>query len=333
MGGKGCEHRVFQQVAERPGMLPDRARRVSVLPPDDERFLVGNNKASGRLEGRPEPRADSGFGLDRHQDGLYLAQIVYPEGRMVEFAEDYFKTTPIPLLILRAAYNHRDIDLVVRLAGRDGESCVKELDALRDREAGLENRILACALAMSQACSNQRGMGLERATALLAARRAPRNEAKEADDQEACDLSAELAALIALALRILATYLFRVSAAGGTRTPTTVRSADFKSAASTIPPRRQPFAPAPISGTGARSWQGLRRMSILFRRSASSPGLAGSAFAVGTVARPNVPIRVGQTRFSKRSKVAMCRWTRGRSSSRIIALQPSITFGSASASS
>ena len=84
--------------------------------------------------------------LDRHQDGLYLSSLAYPGGRPVEFDEDYFETTPIADLILRAAYNHRDIELISRLAGMTEADCKKELTALRSREAELEARIVGNAL-------------------------------------------------------------------------------------------------------------------------------------------------------------------------------------------
>lgn len=143
--------------------------------------------------------------LDRHQDGLYLSNIVYPDGRLVEFDDDYFETTPIPDLILRAAYDHRDIDLVVRLAGMKDESCVKALVALRDPEAELGKQFMGNALLMAQSgLLNQRSVGLQRAMALLAASRSPRNQnqALLAESSEAYDLAAELAATLAATPRI-----------------------------------------------------------------------------------------------------------------------------------
>lgn len=135
--------------------------------------------------------------LDRHQDGLYISNIVYPEGRAVEFEEDYFSSASIDDLILRVGYNHRDVALVARLAGMEVASCVKELIALRDREAELENQIIGNALAMTQSgLLNQRSVGLQRATALLAVRPPPRNKAKESDDHKAYDFSEELAAAL-----------------------------------------------------------------------------------------------------------------------------------------
>jgi hypothetical protein len=68
--------------------------------------------------------------LDRHEDGLYLSEIVYPEGRQVEFAENYFESAPISDLLLRAAYNHRDVDLVAHLSGLDDASFVAALGKL-----------------------------------------------------------------------------------------------------------------------------------------------------------------------------------------------------------
>jgi hypothetical protein len=138
--------------------------------------------------------------LDRHKDGLYLSSLVYPDCRVVVFAEDYFKTTPIPDLLLRAAHAYRDIELISRLAGLDGASFVKELVALRDgdAEAKLEKWIMGNALAMAQlGMLNQRGVGIQRATSLLAAGRPRANKANEAATQNPHDTSGELAAAIA----------------------------------------------------------------------------------------------------------------------------------------
>jgi hypothetical protein len=136
--------------------------------------------------------------LDRCEDGLYLSEIVYPEGHQVEFDEDYFESTPVEALLLRAAYNYRDIDLVSHLAGLDDASFVKELAALPDAEAKLQAQCIGNALFMSQlGMLNQRSAGMQRATQLLAAGRPPRNKANEADEQEAYDISGELAASLA----------------------------------------------------------------------------------------------------------------------------------------
>lgn len=137
--------------------------------------------------------------LDRHQDVFYISNIVYPEGRMVEFDEDYFETTPIQDLILRVAYNSRDIDLVEHLAGMESADCMKALTALRDGEATLEKQIIGNALLMAKAgMLNQRSVGFQRATTLLAAKHhPPLNTTTDVDGQKAHDLATELASALA----------------------------------------------------------------------------------------------------------------------------------------
>ncbi len=137
--------------------------------------------------------------LDRHEDGLYLSHIVYPEGRLVEFDENYFANTPDCDLILRAGYNHRDVDLVAQLVGMGDSSYVTELGARRDHEAELERQFMGNALVMGQSgLLNQRSAGMQRAVALLAARRSSRsNDAQRADSPASHDEGAELAASLA----------------------------------------------------------------------------------------------------------------------------------------
>jgi hypothetical protein len=136
--------------------------------------------------------------LDRHQDDFYLSNVVYPEGRVVEYAEDYLKTTPIADLLLRTAYNHRNIDLVSHLAGLDDASFVKEIAALPDAEAKLQARFIGSALLMAKlGMLNQRSAGMQRATQLLAAGRHSCPDAKEGNGHADYDIAAELAAFLA----------------------------------------------------------------------------------------------------------------------------------------
>ena len=135
--------------------------------------------------------------LDRHQDRLYLSSLAYPDGRLVEFDEDYFETTPISDLLLRAAYNYRDIDLAVHLAGLDHASLMRELFALRESEAELAKQIMGNALVMAKAgLLNQRSAGIQRATTLLAVKRPPPDKANDAAGQDPYNISDELAAAL-----------------------------------------------------------------------------------------------------------------------------------------
>jgi len=136
--------------------------------------------------------------LDRHQDGLYLSSLAYPDGRLVELDEDYFETTPIADLILRAAYNHRDLELVLRLAGMTEADCKKELTALRDCEAKLEAQIFGSALLIAKlGIVNQPSVGLQRATQLLASGRSRKSKPVEMENQKPHDTAGELATALA----------------------------------------------------------------------------------------------------------------------------------------
>ena len=50
--------------------------------------------------------------LDRKEDGMYLADIVYPEGRYVEFMNGYLETEPISMLLKRSGYNNGSGDVL-----------------------------------------------------------------------------------------------------------------------------------------------------------------------------------------------------------------------------
>lgn len=137
--------------------------------------------------------------LDRPQDGLYLSSLAYPAGRLVEFDEDYFATTAVADLLLRTAYNYRNIDLIKHLAGLDAASLVTELFALRESgaEAEVEKQIMGNALVMAKAgLLNQRSPGIQRATTLLAVKRPPPDKANDAAGQDPYNISDELAAAL-----------------------------------------------------------------------------------------------------------------------------------------
>lgn len=141
--------------------------------------------------------------LDRHQDGLYLSNLAYPNGRLVEFDEDYFETTPIADLILRAAYNHRDIEFVSRLAGMTEADCIKELTALRKSEAELEGRIFGNALLIAKlGIMNQPSVGLQRAADLLDSGRSRKIQPVEAKSHTPHDIAGQLAAVLAAIPRL-----------------------------------------------------------------------------------------------------------------------------------
>ena len=136
--------------------------------------------------------------LDRAKEHLYLSHVVYPAGRAVEIKDDYFESTAVETLLLRAAYNHRDIDLVLRLSGMAEAAFKKEILALHESQSEFSSRIIGNALLMAKmGLLNQRSEALDRATALLAAGRQQPGNISEADAQEFHDLAAELAAALA----------------------------------------------------------------------------------------------------------------------------------------
>lgn len=136
--------------------------------------------------------------LDRPRDGAYISQIVYPEGRQVEFREDYFENTPVEELLLRAAYNTRDIDLVLGLAGMTAAERKHVLAAFRDQVVDLESRIMGNALLMARmGLINQPVVGLQLATKLLAARSSQAGVPNQLESEKPYDMAGELAAALA----------------------------------------------------------------------------------------------------------------------------------------
>jgi hypothetical protein len=129
--------------------------------------------------------------LDRPRDGAYISLIVYPNSRLVELAEDYIETTPISDLLLRAAYNHRDIDLVMELAGMKESDSRKKLADLHQLEVEYLRNIMGNGLLIAKTgLLNQPGAGLERATQLLGMRPQPAVTQKDAGSPEISDFIA-----------------------------------------------------------------------------------------------------------------------------------------------
>jgi hypothetical protein len=136
--------------------------------------------------------------LDRAADHAYISHVVYPDSRVVELDEDYFDKTPIADLLLRAAFNHRDIDLVLRLTGMTDEACRQELATLGEQQKQLETSIMGNALLMSKmGLLNQRSAGLNRASTLLAASSATPTSVNPPEPEVPHDLAGELAAALA----------------------------------------------------------------------------------------------------------------------------------------
>lgn len=166
-------------------------------PTDDHLQLVAEK--TGFSKGAVEAYETLFFNvLDRAADRAYISQVVYPDTRVVELAEDYFDTTPAADLLLRAAYNHRDIDLVLRLAGMTAKACRQELAALSTQEKEVTDAIMGNALLMSKlGLLNQRSTGLTRATSLLAPSSARPGSVSPVESEVPHDLAGELAAALA----------------------------------------------------------------------------------------------------------------------------------------
>ena len=65
--------------------------------------------------------------FDRRKEHAFIAELVYPEGRMVEVMKDYLEKTGIATLMLRAGYKHNP-DVALYLMGI-GEHPYKNFDA------------------------------------------------------------------------------------------------------------------------------------------------------------------------------------------------------------
>lgn len=111
--------------------------------------------------------------LDRYEDGLYLANTVYPSTRGVEFSENYLNTSSFSEILKRVAYNNRgDLDLTAYLTGIGDQTYLKKIAASPERESDLTKFMMGNGLILSHSnLLNQRSIGLSRASTLLAASR------------------------------------------------------------------------------------------------------------------------------------------------------------------
>ena len=118
--------------------------------------------------------------IDRREDALYLAREVYPDTRLVEFDENYLRNSTHADLIKRVAYNHRDMDLTAYLAGLGDHTFLKKLAASENREAELTRYLMGNGLILAHtSLLNQRSVGMNRVSNLLAASRQGGKEAEE----------------------------------------------------------------------------------------------------------------------------------------------------------
>ena len=118
--------------------------------------------------------------IDRRNDALYLAQEVYPDTRLVEFDENYLRNSTHEDLIKRVAYNHRDMGLTAYLAGLGDHTFLRKLAASEDRESELTRFLMGNGLLLAHtSLLNQRTIGMNRASTLLAAARQAGQEKEE----------------------------------------------------------------------------------------------------------------------------------------------------------
>lgn len=110
--------------------------------------------------------------LDRQTEAAFLSEQVYPEGRMVEWSEDYLKNADVADVLRRAGYNHRDVQLSAYLAGIGDQAYMSKLSARGDREQELTRQLMGNALLLvNSGALNQRSVGIARTQTLLAAAR------------------------------------------------------------------------------------------------------------------------------------------------------------------
>ncbi len=137
--------------------------------------------------------------LDRQGDMAYISEEVYPDGRMIEFAEDYLRNSDMSALLKRAGFNHRDLELSAYLAGVGDQSYLSRLSARTDREQELTRQLMGNGLLLAAAGAlNQKSVGISRTTAMLAATRQSGQTVEtpaiaDAGDYVADDLRAALA--------------------------------------------------------------------------------------------------------------------------------------------
>lgn len=118
--------------------------------------------------------------IDRRGDALYLASEVYPDTRLVEFDDNYLRNSTHADLIKRVAYNHRDMDLTAYLAGLGDHTYLRKLAASDDREADLTRYLMGNGLILAHtSLLNQRSIGMNRVSSLLAASRQSGAELEE----------------------------------------------------------------------------------------------------------------------------------------------------------
>lgn len=106
--------------------------------------------------------------LDRSEDGLYLSSIAYPHGRPVTFNKTYFKDASLDDLLLRAAYDKRDVDFVEYLSGLEPSHFQKALKESKRMERELTEKIFSNAqVQVNAGLVNQKSVGINRAAKLL----------------------------------------------------------------------------------------------------------------------------------------------------------------------
>lgn len=110
--------------------------------------------------------------LDRRNDGLFMSNILYPHTRVVEMDENYLKNSKHADILSRVSYNHRDMDMTAYLAGIGDHSYLSRISAADDRESELAKFIMGNGLLLTHTnLLNQRSVGMQRVSTLLAASR------------------------------------------------------------------------------------------------------------------------------------------------------------------
>ena len=147
--------------------------------------------------------------LDRCHEAMYVANQVYPKGRMVELDEAYVKNTSVADLLKRTAYNHKDTEFTGYMSGIGDQSFFRKMASSDERETRMSQMIMGNGLIMMMAnLVNQRSPALTRSTQLLAAsRQAGNHEDNPAITQAGFSLMDDLNAAIGVSSEITKQHL------------------------------------------------------------------------------------------------------------------------------
>lgn len=108
---------------------------------------------------------------DRLEDNrLLIANIVYPETRIVTWLEDYIKTSGICDLLMRAGYDSQSLHAVAYISGMDPSSYIDQVSADPDSKDRVEKSMTGAAYVLAAAgLTHQPMLGMRNYKSLLIA--------------------------------------------------------------------------------------------------------------------------------------------------------------------